>query len=223
MRRIIWMAGLTCALVTLVAAPSTWAFPKYARETKAACATCHVSPAGGAQLTEAGTAFKADMTKKPTPVAGADYVGSAKCKMCHMPYFKAWQTTAHAHAFEGLEKAPDTTVAKMAAALKVEVAGKASASESCVGCHVTGYKLAGGYPAADSAKTVAVTSVTCESCHGPGAKHVAAAMADKKSMIYGHPTAKMCVQCHTPAMSPNFDFEAYKKKGVHAVPAKTSG
>ena len=83
-----------------------------------------------------------------------------------------------------------------------------------------------GYPAADSTKNAGLQVVGCEVCHGPGAKHVAAPMAEKKkSIVKG--TEKLCRQCHTPEASPKFIFEEFKKKGVHAVaapaPAKTSG
>src|SRR5215470_15408795 len=34
-----------------------------------------------------------------TPQADdATYIGANKCRMCHMPYFKAWSATKHAHA-----------------------------------------------------------------------------------------------------------------------------
>jgi cytochrome c554/c'-like protein len=201
----------------LAASHSAWAFPAVARETKLACEACHANPAGG-PLNDAGKAYEADHAKVPTSEAKAvDYVSTNKCKMCHAKQYKAWQTTEHAHALKSLETAGEKEIADRAAALKVELKGHASESNDCLLCHTTGFHLPGGYPAADSTKSAALANVTCESCHGPGGKHVTAPMADKKKTIFGAPTEKMCRQCHTPEMSPKFNFEEYHKKGVHQV------
>jgi len=208
-------------LVAFGAAVATqlWAFPEAARQTKTACVTCHTNPAGGAGLSAAGTAFKAD---GKAPAAGtakaAEYVGDAKCKMCHMKQHKAWSATKHAKAWEGLTKGDPKKGADMAAALKVEIKGSADKTDGCVSCHVTGFQLAGGYPQADAVKAAAVSNVTCESCHGPGSLHVAAPMAKKKEFI-AKATESMCKQCHTAATSPNFVFADYAKRGVHQVAA----
>jgi hypothetical protein len=198
-----------------------WAFPEFARQSKLACAACHSNPAGGADLSDAGKVYKADMTKAPAAAAAkaAEYVGVNKCKMCHLKQYKAWRETKHSNALVNLQKADAKAAGDMAARLKVELKGPAAQNDACVTCHVTAFHLAGGYPAADSAKTAAVSNVTCESCHGPGSLHVAAAMADKKKSINKAVTANMCMQCHTPAMSPAFKFEEYAKRGVHVVAA----
>jgi mono/diheme cytochrome c family protein len=208
---------LVAAATVLAVAVNAWAFPEFARQTKAACIGCHANPAGGALLTDAGKAFKADHTKVPT-VSGPEYVGVNKCRMCHIKQHKAWLGTKHATAFKMLKSAPDTSVARMAAALEVRLEGKPADNDACVVCHVTGFKLPGGYPVADSSKTAAVANVTCEACHGPGAKHVAAPLAEKKKFINRGVTANMCTQCHTAATSPTFKFDEYKLRGVHPVP-----
>ncbi len=151
--------------------------------------------------------------------AGPDYVGMTKCKMCHAKQYKAWAETKHAKAFASLKAADEATIKKMADTLKAEVKDHPETNEACVSCHVTGYKKPGGYPAADSLKTAAVTNVTCEACHGPGSKHVKSTMAEKKkTMEAGMPTAATCQTCHTAEISPKFDFDA-TKKGVHPVAA----
>lgn len=210
-------SGLMVALGIAVAT-QLWAFPEFARKTKSACATCHANPAGGAVLTAVGTDYKDD-GKDPAIQAAksADYVGINKCKMCHMKQYKAWGETPHAKAWAGLVKADSAKAAEVSAAMKVELTGAPSATDGCIQCHVTGFHLAGGYPQADSAKTASLTNVTCEACHGPGSLHVAAAMADKKKFINRAVTANLCVQCHTPVMSPTFKFEEFAKRGVHAV------
>ena len=211
---------LLVAGVALAIGARAWGYPDFARQTKLACATCHVNPAGGPELSAAGKTYKADNTKVPgKSVAGADYAGSNKCRMCHLPQYRTWQTTKHAKASEMLKATPDSTVAAIAAKLNVEMKGAAAENDACVSCHVTGFHLPGGYPAADSAKNVALQNVTCEACHGPGSKHILAPMAEKKKLINRRVTANMCMQCHTPVMSPKFNFEEYKKRGVHLLKA----
>jgi hypothetical protein len=188
--------------------------------TQKDCATCHANVAGGAALTEAGKAFKADNTKTPaTNVEGATFVSNNKCKTCHLTEYKSWQTTPHAKALEVLKSADSATVAVMAGKLGVKVEGPAAESKECLSCHVAGSGLAGGYPASDSLRTAGLSGVTCEACHGPGSKHVAAAKEAKKTVINAKVGENYCRSCHTPEMSPNFAFAAYSAKGLHAKKA----
>jgi hypothetical protein len=211
--------GLAALLLTVAGAAG--AFPRFARLTEKSCATCHANVAGGADLTDAGKAFKADSTKTPAAnVEGAAYVSNSKCKTCHLTEYKSWQTTPHAKGLDVLKTADAAKVAEMAGRLGVKVEGAAAESPACLQCHVAGHGLAGGYPGADSLKTVALSGITCESCHGPGSKHVAAAKEAKKSVINGKVGENFCRQCHTPTMSPKFDFVAYSAKGLHAKKAK---
>jgi hypothetical protein len=216
-----WFTRICATLIGLLVAAPLFAFPNFARETKTACATCHVVPAGGPDLTDAGKAYKAD---KKAPEAGAakaaEYIGNSKCKMCHSAEFKAWAETPHAKALANLKAADAKKAAEVAEKMKIEIKGSPAATDECVACHVTGFKLAGGYPAADSTKNAAVAAIECEACHGPGSLHVTASMADKKKFINANVTANMCTQCHTATMSPDFKFEEMAKK-VHPVPKKT--
>lgn len=212
---------ICASLIGFVVAAPLWAFPEIARETTTPCVACHTNPAGGVGLTEAGTKYKAE--KKATAARDAkqaEYVGSAKCKLCHMAEHKAWSESAHAKAFTNLKSADAKAVAAVAEKMKVELKGPATESADCVKCHVTGYELAGGYPAADNAKTDAVAAVGCESCHGPGSLHVAAPKAEKTKFIYKIVSAKMCTECHTPTMTPGFNYAEMVKKGVHPTKAK---
>jgi hypothetical protein len=220
MRRKSLLFGMLMTGIGVSLALHAWAFPEFARHTKLACAACHSNPAGGVDLNDAGKAFKADMAKTPAAAAkAAEYVGVNKCKMCHMKQYKAWQETRHSNALVNLGKADAKAAGDVAAKLKVELKGPAAQNDACVSCHVTGFHLAGGYPGADSTKTAVVSNVTCEACHGPGSLHAAAPMAEKKKFINRMVSANMCMQCHTPAMSPNFKYEEYVKKGVHVVAA----
>ncbi len=217
MNRSTTLTRLLIVALGIAVTTQLWAYPEFARQTKASCVTCHANVAGGAALSEAGTAFKADK-KAPAAAAAkaAEYVGVNKCKMCHMKQHKAWAATSHAKAWAGLKNADAKKAADMAAALKVEITGSPAATDGCVGCHVTGFHLTGGYPQADSTKAVNVANVTCEACHGPGTLHVSAAMADKKKFINRAVTANMCMQCHTAVTTPKFDFAVMSKK-VHPV------
>ena len=56
-----------------------------------------------------------------TAAVAADYIGAAKCKICHKLQHQSWQEMKHAKAFD---------------ALKPEEQGK----EECLKCHATGGK-----------------------------------------------------------------------------------
>lgn len=221
MSRGLRIAGCLAVLSLLpLAIPAAWSHPEFARQTKAPCSACHTSAWGGAALSDAGKAYKAS---GKAPAAGAQdpaYVGNTKCKMCHMKQFKAWSATPHASALANLEKADAKVTADMAAKLKVTIKGSAAKTDGCVSCHVTGYQLAGGYPGADPAKSAALAGVTCEACHGPGGKHVSVPKAEKKGTI-SRAGEGTCKGCHTPVLSPKFDFATMKEK-VHPVPASGS-
>jgi hypothetical protein len=204
--------------MAVVVAHQVWAFPDMSLKTERACATCHTNASGGPELTDAGKAYKsegkapaADDLKSPA------YLGSDKCKMCHMAQHKTWVETKHANALATLEGADAEVTAAMAKKLGVTVEGKASEADACLICHVTGLKLEGGYPQADAKKTAAVANVGCEACHGPGAVHMKAPKAEKKTSINGNMTEGMCKGCHTPEMSPEFDLAEYSKTGIHAL------
>ncbi len=210
---------LAIIVLLLCSASAAFAFPSIARKTKLSCATCHSKVSGGVDLTDAGKAYKADNTKVPAAsVAGSDYVGSNKCKMCHMKQHKAWGDTKHSKAFAALVSGDSTLQATQAGALGVKLTGSPATNDACLGCHTVGFKL-GGYPPADTTKTASFVNVGCEMCHGPGSKHAAAEKADKKTFINIPTTDAMCKDCHTSAMSPKFAFETYKKTGVHVIPA----
>lgn len=208
--------SLFVAGALLSAVGSAFGYPQFARDNKLACAGCHTNPAGGGGLTEGGTAFKADHTKVPkSDAAPIEYVGVNKCKMCHLSQYKAWQASKHSNSFAALVSGPAETKAAMAKALGIDLPADPSKDDHCVACHTTGFQLAGGYPAADSVKTAGVMNVSCENCHGPGAKHVSAPTAEKKKWINRNNGAAFCQTCHTSGMSPNFKFEEFHAKIAH--------
>jgi hypothetical protein len=220
MRKHDWIGMPLAVGIGVAIAATAFAYPRFAEKTQKSCASCHTAVAGGVELTVAGKAFKADHDNVPaTDVEGATYVGMARCRTCHAVEYKSWMTTSHAKALMTLNSASPKELTEIAGRLGVQLANASDRPEWCVSCHVTGHGEPGGYPGADSLKTAALSGVTCESCHGPGSKHVAAARAAKKDAINGKVGENYCRQCHTAEMSPKFEFAAYLAKGVHAKKA----
>jgi len=109
-----------------------------------------------------------------SPQTMADYVGADTCKDCHGEVFQAWSRTKHARALMKLQPAD-------------RIGGK------CIGCHVTGPAeaiLAEG-------DTPTHPNVQCESCHGPGKRHVDAARGGDASNARTAAIAETtCTRCH---------------------------
>jgi len=125
----------------------------------------------------------------PEPLPGqAVYVGVGTCLGCHTEATTFWNANRHSHAWETLERVNKTFDA------------------GCVSCHVTGYEQAGG---ALVGQVEGREDVQCESCHGPGSKHVADGAA---SSILRAPTVEACAGCHNQHHSPGFDFDAYRAR-----------
>lgn len=137
-----------------------------------------------------------------------EYIGAAKCKMCHNKpatgsQYKQWLGTKHATAMESLE-------------------GDEKKDPSCLACHSTA-----GAVDEDLIATITVKEgVSCESCHGPGSgyKNKTVMKSREKSMAKGLilPTEEVCLECHNDK-SPHykgFDFEEYTKKITHPIPVE---
>jgi hypothetical protein len=114
-----------------------------------------------------------------------DYVGWKACAECHEDAAAGWKKTRHAQAFEHLKNEG-----------KEDVPG-------CVGCHAVHFDEEGGF--IDLDLTPELAGVQCESCHGPGKKHV-----EKRAEgdnIVARPDRACCRRCHTPGQDANFDYE----------------
>jgi hypothetical protein len=183
----------------------------------------------------------------PTPAAGADdpakaataataatgaaagkfdYVGSAKCAMCHKSdakgnQLKVWQGSPHAKAYATLqgEKAK-------AIATEKKLAKPAHESPECLKCHATAAMTA----APATAKVKLDEGVSCESCHGAGSayqamnvmKAIAAGTQDVKAVGFVKADAATCTKCHND-QSPTFKgfkYEEHVKKIAHPDPTK---
>ena len=137
-----------------------------------------------------------------------EYIGAAKCKMCHNKpktgsQYKIWAASKHAHAMEALKGADKT-------------------NPKCLKCHSTYWGVN-----KDLIATLKPSEgVSCESCHGPGSAYKPNSIMRnrKKSLAKGLilPTEKVCIKCHN-SESPNykgFNYKEYVKKNAHPVPSK---
>jgi hypothetical protein len=124
------------------------------------------------------------------PLPGQDrYLGDLRCARCHSDIFAQWQGTRHAHAFATLTDRHQDQ------------------DPECLACHVTGFEAAGGF--LGPAPYQDMRQVQCESCHGMGTMHDMSGNADPDA---GEAT---CKRCHTPEMSPEFDFDTYWPRIAH--------
>ena len=81
-----------------------------------------------------------------------------------------------------------------------------------IGCHVVGFEQPGGFCRLADAPTWA--NVGCESCHGPGAGHIASPgdrAAWSKRFVANTPEA-VCVGCHNQEHSDQFNFATYRPR-----------
>ena len=162
------------------------------------------------------------------PVFAEDpaYVGSKKCKMCHLKEYKSWSATAMATSFDNL-KPGERAEAKKAAGLDPDKDYTTDAT--CLACHTTGPGQPGGF--VDIATTPELAGVGCEVCHGPGGSYLADGYMTLKNKEYKKADLvavgmvetvdeARCVGCHN-ADSPFvaegfvFDFAAQKDEGTH--------
>lgn len=166
-----------------------------------------------------------------------EYVGAAKCKKCHLAEHKSWAETKMAKAMDSLK--PDHAV-EAKSKHNLDPKKDYSTDETCLPCHVTGFKLPGGYAVPDAADAKAVKAadklagVGCEACHGPGSKYIEVFEEIFKSKrkykveeLYAVGLHKIeaasCTTCHSekgPTDDPatTFDFEKMKKddKQLHS-------
>lgn len=154
------------------------------------------------------------------------YIGSNKCKMCHIKEWKSWSETKMAKSFDNL-KPGVRAEAKKEAGLDPEK--DYTADPTCLPCHTTGYGKKGGF--VDLATTPNLVGVGCEMCHGPGGTYTKKDYMSLQNKEYkkadlvavglvGDITITQCQGCHN-ADSPFvgddyvFDFEVKKKEGTH--------
>ncbi len=175
-------------------------------------------------------------------IGDAEYVGSNKCKKCHLAEYKSWEKTPHASAMETLKpgnKSEEKTKHKL------DPAKDYSKDATCVECHSVGFGKPGGFEiAADdegAKKMKHFMGVGCEVCHGAGGNYIAkheeimkskSTYTDADMLAAGMTKVDeaVCKTCHGNDKGPTFDpakpfdFEKMKEKGVHEhTPLKQKG
>ncbi|MDR9502554.1 MAG: UshA-like (seleno)protein [Desulfurivibrionaceae bacterium] len=125
------------------------------------------------------------------PNRDSQYMGSRACGSCHEAIYQAWGQTPHATAYQTL------------------VAQEQNHNPNCVYCHVTG--LAEENAHLGGALPESLKEVGCESCHGPGRNHLAAAGLAPLPL---KPAPSLCTSCHNAERDDNFNYQQDKGK-VH--------
>ena len=149
-----------------------------------------------------------------------EYIGAAKCKMCHNKpaggeQYKIWSEGPHANAMNSLSNE------KSLAYAKENGIADPTTEPSCIACHST-------FGSIDESVNLGVKiteGVSCETCHGPGSKYKSKTIMEsrEKSLANGLivPDKKTCEGCHNeknPFHKP-FNYEEALKKIAHPVPA----
>ncbi len=144
----------------------------------------------------------------PAQAQTKEYIGAAKCKMCHNKpptgeQYNKWAAGPHAKAMSALK-------------------GDEAKDPKCLKCHSTAF----GLTLSDTQTVTVAEGVSCESCHGAGSGYKSLPiMKDKAKAIAAGlimPDEKVCKKCHN-AESKNFkgfDFKTYAAKIAHPNPAK---
>ncbi len=155
------------------------------------------------------------------------YIGTKKCKKCHIKQFKSWKETNMAKAFELLK--PGVRADKKTAA-GLDAKKDYTSDLECLPCHTTGYGKAGGFESVE--KTPQLLGVSCEMCHGAGSEYTKPEHMSLKNKNYklagilkvgliSPVTGATCVEvCHnekSPFFNKDepFDFEKRKYEGTH--------
>ncbi|MGE3351358.1 MAG: multiheme c-type cytochrome [Planctomycetota bacterium] len=119
------------------------------------------------------------------------YAGAAACRQCHAEQYARWAGSAHARA----------------AASLADRGGDAA----CTRCHVTGVERSWAPGATAALHDPVAGGVQCESCHGPGQRHVASGGARAAIVGLGARCEEcvirqICTTCHDRANDPAFDL-----------------
>ncbi len=104
-----------------------------------------------------------------------EYLGTKRCRMCHVDQYKSWRELPKGRSWEALKPGIGAKV-KVAAGL--DVSKDYRDDGRCLKCHCVGYGRPGGYVIPDPSDGESVRlaaarqGVGCEACHGPGSGFV---------------------------------------------------
>lgn len=126
--------------------------------------------------------------KRPEVLAAEGYLGWETCKACHAAIYEKWSQEPHARAFATLAE------------------GDKWNDPACLPCHTTGYEVAAAKDSSDVRPEM--WNVQCEACHGMGTKH-------RRDGTMRTVPESVCLKCHTPEWTPNWDYEEALKHIDH--------
>jgi hypothetical protein len=154
------------------------------------------------------------------------FIGSKKCRTCHIKEHKSWAETKMAKAFEALRPGVSAEAKEKAG---LDPQKDYTKDETCLPCHTTGYGGEGGFNDEDSTPTL--VGVGCEMCHGAGGTYTKKELMSLQNKEYEKGavvaagmvdivTVAQCKNCHnkqSPFVGDDyvFDFEANKDEGTH--------
>ena len=209
-------AGVTGVVVGFSAWRMNWVSPAAADDAVIAAAAAVALPAVG----EGAGSYT--------------YIGSGKCKKCHLPEHKSWAKMKHATALEALQPGQATETKSKH---NLDPNKDYSKDPACIGCHTVGFGKPGGYAVPDAADEKAVkdskdlAGVGCEACHGPGSEYsklheeiMKSKRKYKQEENYAVGMTKIdeavCVTCHnekgpTVDKSKPFDYAKRKDENTH--------
>lgn len=160
--------------------------------------------------------------------AEPEFVGSGRCKKCHIKEYRSWQQTKMANVFDLLKPGARSEEKKKAG---LDPDKDYTGDPECLRCHTVGYGKKGGY--LDPKKTPNHLGVGCEMCHGPGGTYLSDGYMTMENKEYKREdlvavglvakiNAEVCIACHnedSPFLDENdtFDFEKMVQQGVHEI------
>ncbi len=168
-----------------------------------------------------GVPLAALLLASPGPIQ-SQYVGTSRCRVCHLQQAKSWQETKMAKAFELLKPG---VAAEAKQAHKLDPAKDYTKDATCLACHTTGYGKPGGFVSFE--ETPNLVGIQCEVCHGPGREYLKPGKMTLQNKEYKRadlvaagmvvPSEATCKTCHnekSPFYQP-FDYESRKRQGTH--------
>ncbi len=128
--------------------------------------------------------------------AGHEYVGAAKCKMCHKVQSTSWAATKHAKAFDLLKP-------------------EEQKNPKCIECHATGNVADHPSVQCEACHDAGKDYMPMKVMKDPAAA--------KAAGLNAKPGKEVCVKCHaakSPTGNPNANFKSFNyeeavKKGIH--------
>ena len=137
------------------------------------------------------------------------YIGSKKCRPCHIREYRSWSTTKMASALDILKPGQRKDVKESHG---LDPNKDYSTDATCLPCHTTGYGKEKGFTTARL--TPQLAAVGCEVCHGPRDRHAGEMEARERkgeirppitdARLVRRSAGTPCALCHTAERDPRF-------------------